>query len=162
MFLYSFKLMQKKKTKRWSPAKLNDDTVKRLEEIFKWWWNVTQACLYARISRQTFYNRMEWKWDFFDKKGQKLQKDFIERIQLAQQYPSMWCRQTVVEAWRKWNRKAAARWLSKKDDEFKEKKTEITINNNLWFTCIEIVDATWETTSTTDTQTERTSEEFSG
>lgn len=141
--------MTKKENGGYRPYKLNEKTVKKLEEIFKWWWTITQACLYAWISRDAFYDWMNLKDKFSDKKCKKL----IERIELAQEYSNIICRRTIIKEWMDWNRKAAAWWLEKKDSEFKKEKKEAEIKkgNKVFredfqpFTSLKIVDAvTWE------------------
>ena len=106
--------MSKTKNKVGRPPKLNENTVKKLEEIFRWWWSVTQACLYAGISRDVFYEWINKKDEFSDKKC----KDFINRIELAKEYPNMACKRIILKEWMKWNWKAAAWWLERKDPEF--------------------------------------------
>ena len=153
----------RKKNKWWRPSVISEAVVGKLEEFFRGWCNVTQACLYAWISRDTFYDWMDLTKKFSDKKCKKTHEDFVLRMLRAQQYASVWCRRSVVKKGIDWDWKAAAWWLEKKDTEFKEKKWDITINNNMWFTSIEIIDATGkETSSATNTETTGTSEELSG
>lgn len=42
-----------------NPVKMEDSTVKTLEDAFARGCNVTEACLFANISRQTYYNWIE-------------------------------------------------------------------------------------------------------
>jgi hypothetical protein len=140
--------MSKTKNKVGRPPKLNENTVKKLEEIFRWWWSVTQACLYAGISRDVFYEWINKKDEFSDKKC----KDFINRIELAREYPNMACKRIILKEWTKWNWKAAAWWLERKDPEFKKetKNNDKKDNKNTFsgftpFSSIQIREVeTWE------------------
>lgn len=49
------------------PTKINDTTVKKLEESFAIGANDTEACSYAGISRQTYYTYLKHNPQFFDR-----------------------------------------------------------------------------------------------
>ena len=49
------------------PTIINTIIVKKLQKAFELGLNVTEACNYAEISRQTFYYNFENSIDFFDK-----------------------------------------------------------------------------------------------
>ena len=51
--------------KRWRPSKLDDYTVGKLEEAFKRCANVSEACFYAWIHRDTYYYNLNISNLFF-------------------------------------------------------------------------------------------------
>jgi len=53
--------------KRWRHTKLDDLTVKKLADSFKYWLTVTEACSNAGISRETFYRNYDSNSEFRDK-----------------------------------------------------------------------------------------------
>lgn len=80
--------------------KLDKDTVKKLEEVFAIDGSVEEACYYANISRQTYYNWI---------KGDKELKEKFDRLR---QRPVLKARQTVVKSLDDSNN--AFRYLEKK------------------------------------------------
>ncbi|MBQ8300736.1 MAG: hypothetical protein IJX57_02050 [Clostridia bacterium] len=58
------------------PTKFTDEVVNKLEYAFSKGFNITEACNYAEISRETYYNYLEENQEFFDK---------MERAQTALQ-----------------------------------------------------------------------------
>lgn len=52
------------------PSKITDQVVKKLEEAFALGCSVAEACLYADISRQTYYNWIDQNPELFDRFGQ--------------------------------------------------------------------------------------------
>lgn len=68
-----------------NPVKLDDDTVKKLEDAASLDCSVTESCLYANISRQTYYSWME---SFPDLK---------ERLDKLREKPFLKARQTIVK-----------------------------------------------------------------
>lgn len=48
------------------PTKLNDNLVKKLKEAFLLGCSIKEACIYAGISKQTYYNWQEENTELFD------------------------------------------------------------------------------------------------
>lgn len=67
------------------PTDFTPETVKKLEEAFSIDASVEEACFYADISRQTFY---DWS---------KKNKAFSDRIEALRQRPVLLARQTVAK-----------------------------------------------------------------
>jgi len=67
------------------PTKLYKQTVKKLEEAFALGCSVKEACFYADITKQTYYN--------WTKKDQKL----LDRFEALQQLPILKARKAVVK-----------------------------------------------------------------
>ncbi|MCM8788060.1 MAG: hypothetical protein NC935_08445 [Candidatus Omnitrophica bacterium] len=55
------------KKKAGRPTKFSEEVVKKLESIFKIGGTVEQACAYANISKETYYNWIEENADFLTK-----------------------------------------------------------------------------------------------
>lgn len=68
------------------PTKLTDETVKKLEEVFAIDGSVEEACFYADISRQTYY---QWI---------KENPELNDRFQALRERPVLKARQTVVKS----------------------------------------------------------------
>lgn len=66
--------------------KLNDSTVKKLEEAFAIGASVSEACFYADITRQTYYNWI------------KENEEMKEKFDRLQQTPILKARQTIAKA----------------------------------------------------------------
>ena len=97
--------MPRKKKTTGRPTVINAATVRKLEEAFKLDATITEACLYAGISRQTYYEHYREKQGFSDK------------IQRARMYPVMLAKSTVLKAIEEGDAKMALRWLEKRDSE---------------------------------------------
>jgi len=67
-------------------TKLTDDTIKRLEEVFSLDASIAEACFYANISTQTYYNWIK------DEPAMK------ERFDALREKPVLKARQTVVKS----------------------------------------------------------------
>jgi len=67
-------------------TKLDDETVKKLEEVFALDGTVEEACFYAGISRQTYYNWVKEK------------PELLDRFEALRQRPFLKARQTIVKA----------------------------------------------------------------
>lgn len=72
--------------KRWRPTKIDELTVKKLEDSFKHWFNVTEACSNAGISRETYYNKLN-----SDPK-------FLDRMEYSQNFPFFFAKSKIFEA----------------------------------------------------------------
>ena len=92
--------------------KLNDETVKKLEEAFAIDASVEEACFYADITRQTYYNWI------------KENIDLAEKFDRLRQKPILKARQEVIKGLN--NYQNAMDYLKrKKKDEFSD-RTEVT------------------------------------
>lgn len=80
------------KNKGGRPIEFTEDVVKKLEEAFSIDATVEEACFYAGISRQTYYNNV--------KEGigsTKEQQKLFDRFQELRNRPVLLARQTVVK-----------------------------------------------------------------
>jgi hypothetical protein len=68
------------------PTKLNDEVVKKLENIFKVGGTVEEACAYAGISKPTYY---AWL---------KEDESFLTKMEAAQHYADIVAKNLVVKA----------------------------------------------------------------
>lgn len=83
------------------PTKLNELTVKKLEEAFLIGATVEEACFYADISKQTYYN-----WS-------KENPELFDRFELLKHSPVFKARKTIYEALGN-DPKIAMRYLERK------------------------------------------------
>ncbi len=83
------------------PTKLDDITVKKLEDAFILGASVNEACFNANISKQTYYN---WTDE---------NPELLDRFEQLKQSPILKARKTVVRALEK-NPTIAMRYLEKK------------------------------------------------
>ncbi len=91
------------------PTKLDDITVKKLEEAFSWGCTVKEACCYANISKQTYYN---WTGE---------NQGLLDRFDQLQQFPILKARRTLVEGL-EGNPNLALKYLERKlPEEFSSK-----------------------------------------
>ncbi|MDD2578235.1 MAG: hypothetical protein PHP96_02520 [Candidatus Dojkabacteria bacterium] len=94
------------------PTKLNDLTVKKLEDAFIVGATVLEACFNANISKQTYYNWVEEN------------PELLDRFELLKQSPILKARKTIVKALEN-DPKIAMRFLERKlKDEFGYKDSE--------------------------------------
>lgn len=103
------------------PTKLTDEVVNKLEEAFSIGCSIEEACFYANISRQSYYN-----WE-------KENKELFDRFNELKQKPILKARQSVVNGLS--DSEFALKFLSKKKrDEFGDRLDLTTngkdINNN--------------------------------
>jgi hypothetical protein len=82
------------------PIEFNDDVVRKLEEVFALDGTVEEACLYANISRDTYYRHIKEKPELSD------------RFEELRQRPVLLARQTVVKSLKDPNH--AFRYLERK------------------------------------------------
>jgi len=97
------------------PTKITDEVVKQLESVFKLAVTDTTACAYAKISRETFYNRLE--------------KDpvFRDKIASAKEYARIAAGQVVIQAIADKDVQTARWWLEKKHpEEFRSTPVALT------------------------------------
>ena len=139
------------KNKWWRPSKLTDEVLKKLEDSFKVGSTITQACIYAGISQQDYFNWI------------KKHKWFFERMEGFRNFPFVFSKEAIFKAINSKDPNISAKYalefLKRRDPERKD-KSENTVN---WigFTSITIEDATdngkktkgkadWETTGTSE------------
>lgn len=70
----------------WRPSEMSEQKVKKLEEAFSLDCSIWEACFYADISKQTYYNRLETK------------PELVDRFNALREKPVLIARQTVVKA----------------------------------------------------------------
>lgn len=75
------------------PVKFDDTLVQKLEEAFALDCSIPEACFYANISKQTYYNHVDGKGDDGTKP-----KDLFDRFEALRNKPILMARQTVVKA----------------------------------------------------------------
>lgn len=78
--------MAKKKNNAGRPSEMTELKVKKLEEAFALDCSVWEACFYADISKQTYYNRLE------------ANPELVDRFEALREKPILTARQTVVKA----------------------------------------------------------------
>lgn len=119
--------------KRWRPTKIDELTVKKLEDSFKCWFNVTEACSNAGISREAYYKKLN-----SDPK-------FLDRMEYSQNFPFFFAKSKIFEAMNSKDIALAAKYalefLKRRSPERSDKKDN-KLDYTPRFTSIEIVDAT--------------------
>lgn len=103
------------------PTEFTDEVVKKLEEAFALDCTVLEACFYANISRQTYYNNVDEKEEAGSKK-----RELFDRFEELRQRPFLKARQTIVK---NLDQPEHAKWYMerKKKREFAQ-RTEVTGN----------------------------------
>lgn len=123
-----------KKTKRGRPTKINEEIVGKLEEAFKRDATVWEACSYAGIHRDTYYEHL------------KKNKEFSDKIERAKVFPFILAKHKIFEAINSKDLYIAAKYalefLKRRDPEWKDKADNNI--NPVWFSSIVITDATWK------------------
>jgi len=99
-----------------NPTKMDEMTVKKLEEAFAIDSTVEEACFYAGISKQTYYN---WIGSFPDKK---------EQFDALRQRPVLLARQTAVKKLTESYSNAMDYLSRKKKDEFSPRQEQTGAN----------------------------------
>jgi len=107
------------------PSKKDEDTVKKLEEIFMIDWTVSEACSYAWISRVTYY-------DWIDK-----DEEFSNRMEAAKDYAFILARKTLMSWVKSGDTKCAVEILKRRDKRYNDKQ-EIDQTTNLTLSDINI------------------------
>lgn len=107
---------------RWRPSKINDISVGKLEEAFKRDATVWEACAYAEISRDTFY-------DNYNKN-----KHFSDKIDAARMFPHIFAKKTLFERMKSSDEaislKAAIEFLKRRNEDYKDKSENTNTNFN--------------------------------
>lgn len=93
----------------------NPITVKKLEEAFALDCTVSEACFYANISRQSYYDLIKYKPELFD------------RFEWLRNKPVLLARQEVVK-WMRSNPDLALKYLERK------RKDEFSTKQETWLT----------------------------
>ena len=115
--------VKKQEKNKWGrPSKFTEEVVRKLEEAFRCAWSDTDACAYAGISRETYYDWINPERKFSDNFTQEMQEDFISRINAAKVFPKIWCKKTLIHAGIKGDRRAAIEYLKRTDPDFKDKQ----------------------------------------
>lgn len=140
----------KRKNPWWRPTRLTDEVLKKLEDSFKVGSSISQACIYAGISQQDYFNWIK-KYD-----------RFFERMEGFRNFPFVFSKEAVFKAINSKDPNISAKYalefLKRRDPDWKDKQ-ENTVN---WvgFTSITITDATKpkKPGSSTNGKTEGTTE----
>ena len=107
---------------RWRPTKINDESVRKLEEAFKRDATIAEACAYAGISRETFYANL------------RKNKYFSDKIDACKLFPHIFAKQTLFKCMQSRNEaialKAALEFLRRRNDDYKDKSESTNINTN--------------------------------
>ena len=98
------------------PTKLDEDTVKKLESIFKVGGTVEQACAYAGITRQSYYNYI------------KADEGFLTKMDNARFYSDIVAKNLVVDSIIKDKNLDSAKWWLEKR-EFNKPVNDIKVLN---------------------------------
>ena len=114
--------MAKKKNLWWRPTKFNEKIVGKLIDAFKRDATTEEACAYARINKDTFY---EWY---------RKNKRFSDEIEQAKLFPHMFAKTKFFEALNSKDSnlsfKAALEYLRRRNPERKDKSENLNFNNN--------------------------------
>ena len=121
-------VVKKDNSNLWRSTKKTPECVKKLEEILRLDGTITEACSYANISRETYYNWLENDLEFSDKMADAGDYAFIE------------ARRTINKAIKEGDWKLALDILRRRDSRYKDKgetnhSGEITLGgilNELW------------------------------
>lgn len=97
-----------------APTKKTEETVRKLESIFKVGGTVEESCSYAGISKPTYY---EWC---------NTDKNFLTKMEAAKHYADVEAKNVVVKAITKDRDLATAKWWLEKR-EFNKPTTQVNI-----------------------------------
>lgn len=99
------------------PTIMTDEVVNKLESIFKIGGTVEEACGYAGITRQTYYNWLE------------ANTDFLTKMESAQKYPDIVAKNIVVDSMTKNKDVTTAKWWLEKREFKNSNQTNVQVNN---------------------------------
>lgn len=74
------------------PQEWNDEIVKKLEEVFALDGTISEACFYAGITRQTYYNHVKE-----DAEEGTPEKELFDRFEALRERPILKARQTIIK-----------------------------------------------------------------
>lgn len=74
------------------PQEWNDEIVKKLEEVFALDGTISEACFYAGITRQTYYNHVKE-----DAEEGTTEKELFDRFEALRERPILKARQTIIK-----------------------------------------------------------------
>jgi len=103
-----------KKSKAGRPTVLTEEVVRKFEEAFKNDFTDTEACLYAQISRETYY---------FHKSKNKI---FSDKMDTAKQFPFFLAKKNIMQAIQKGMVEDSWKFLSKRQKELYSDRLEQT------------------------------------
>lgn len=89
------------------PSEMTEEKINKLEYVFSLDWTIKEACFYADISHETYYNWLEKK------------PELVERFNALRERPVLLARESVITNMKK-NWELALKYLERK------KKTEFT------------------------------------
>lgn len=129
--------MKKKKNLWWRPTRLTDEVLKKLEDAFKVGASISQACIYAGISQQDYFNWIKkYEW-------------FFERMEGFKNFPYVFSKEAIFKAINSKDPNVSAKYalefLKRRDPERKDKQENTNLDYS--FTWITIEDATKESES---------------
>lgn len=100
------------------PTKLGEETITKLEEIFKIGGTIGEALSYAMISHQTYYRWL------------KENPDLVKRMEAAQHFADIAAKNVVVKSITKDRDLGTAKWwLEKREFREKQNLTQVNVNN---------------------------------
>lgn len=100
------------------PTKYSPEVVVKLEAAFNNGYNVTEACQYAGIHKDTYYRWIE------DIDG------FSDQMEIARAMPNRKAKEVLAGAIQGGDTNAAKYWLDRRDPDFKQ-KGELDVNHGL-------------------------------
>ncbi len=100
------------------PSKIDEESIKKLEEMFKLDCTIAEACSYAWISHTTYHD-----WCNKD-------KEFSDRMERAKNYAFILSRKVLMKGIRDGNDKNALEFLKRRDRRYSD-KNETIVNNNI-------------------------------
>ena len=108
------KLAKDKDPSKWGrPTKFTDDCIRKLQEIFMEDGTVTEACLYAWVSTNQYYERL------------KVDQSFADKMKQAQTYAFILAKKTLVKSMKSDNeavaQKGAVEFLKRRDKRYADK-----------------------------------------
>lgn len=114
--------MAKRKNVWGRPEKITPEVVKKLKQIFMYDGSVEEACLYAWISKVTYYAKL------------KRDKDFLNEMNSARLYPYITAKKTLIKSMESENeaiaQKGAIEFLKRRDKRYAD-KVEGTIDGDV-------------------------------
>ena len=95
------KTTRKRKSRAWRPTKFTPETVKKFEEAFSLDCTVSEACFYAWVSREAYYNFLE------------RYPEYVDRFKALRNKPVLLARQELIKGI-KWSPEMALKYLERK------------------------------------------------